>query len=245
MGHDRLSRRWRKRVDGGTFGPANWSRPHMITYATSRKWREEADPNAVVLDSEKAFFLEFIGAANRGDFEYIRDPEGVSIGRAFKTYEGELVPSVGGVSVSPTATLGVNTVVDKRIFGEYTEIGDNTHIDNLVHNGHSALIGDRVTIVAGVVVGGWTVIGDGAFVGMNVSLKDNISVGSESFIGAGAVVVSDVLPNALMYGNPARQHGWVCSCHRRLKYEGTLAMCRCGRADGLGDVPVSLEGAMP
>lgn len=36
-----------------------------------------------------------------------------------------------------------------------------------------------------------------------------ISIGEFAFIGAGAVVTKSVLPYALVYGNPARQHGWM------------------------------------
>lgn len=62
-----------------------------------------------------------------------------------------------------------------------------------------------------------TLISKGASIGANATLVCGITVGEYAMIGAGSLVAEDVPPNALILGNPGRQKGWVCYCGRRLK----------------------------
>jgi acetyltransferase-like isoleucine patch superfamily enzyme len=48
-----------------------------------------------------------------------------------------------------------------------------------------------------------------ASVGANATILGSVTIGSYALIGAGSVVTRDVPDHALVYGNPARQHGWV------------------------------------
>ncbi len=57
----------------------------------------------------------------------------------------------------------------------------------------------------------------GASIGANATLVCGITVGEYAMIGAGSVVAKDVPPFALVLGNPGRQKGWVCYCGQRLK----------------------------
>jgi UDP-2-acetamido-3-amino-2,3-dideoxy-glucuronate N-acetyltransferase len=57
----------------------------------------------------------------------------------------------------------------------------------------------------------------GASIGANATLVCGITVGEYAMIGAGSVVVEDVPTFALVLGNPARQRGWVCYCGKRLE----------------------------
>jgi len=51
-------------------------------------------------------------------------------------------------------------------------------------------------------------------------------IGKYSFIGAGAVVTKEVLPYALVVGNPARQIGWMSVYGHRLEFnEEGIATC--------------------
>lgn len=49
----------------------------------------------------------------------------------------------------------------------------------------------------------------GATIGANSTIVCGHELGEYCFIAAGSVVTKDVLPHALMMGNPARQRGWV------------------------------------
>jgi len=57
-----------------------------------------------------------------------------------------------------------------------------------------------------------TIVKRGATIGANATILCGITVGRYSLIGAGAVVTRDVPDYALFYGNPARHVGWVCKC---------------------------------
>jgi acetyltransferase-like isoleucine patch superfamily enzyme len=49
----------------------------------------------------------------------------------------------------------------------------------------------------------------GASIGANATLLPGLTIGRNAMIGAGAVVTGDVPPNAIVYGNPARIHGYA------------------------------------
>jgi UDP-2-acetamido-3-amino-2,3-dideoxy-glucuronate N-acetyltransferase len=61
-----------------------------------------------------------------------------------------------------------------------------------------------------------TLVKYGASIGAGSIIICGITIGEFALVGAGAVVTRDVAPHALVFGNPARQHGYVCRCARRL-----------------------------
>ncbi len=54
-----------------------------------------------------------------------------------------------------------------------------------------------------------TVIKKGASIGANVTIIAGNLIGEYSLIGAGSVVTKSVPPNTVWYGNPAKQHGFI------------------------------------
>lgn len=56
----------------------------------------------------------------------------------------------------------------------------------------------------------------GASLGANSTIVCGVTVGVYAMIGAGSVVTRDVPPYALVFGNPAEIKGWVCQCGRKL-----------------------------
>ncbi|AKG91239.1 Bacterial transferase hexapeptide {six repeats} [Geoglobus ahangari] len=57
----------------------------------------------------------------------------------------------------------------------------------------------------------------GASIGANSTIVCGIEIGEYAMVGAGSVVTRSVPPHALVYGNPARLRGFVCFCGRRLE----------------------------
>ena len=58
----------------------------------------------------------------------------------------------------------------------------------------------------------------GATIGANATIVCGISIGEYALIGAGAVVTKNVPAYGLMMGNPARQKGWVSECGHKLNF---------------------------
>lgn len=61
-----------------------------------------------------------------------------------------------------------------------------------------------------------TWIGRGVSIGANTTVIAGIRVGDWALIGAGSLVRQDIAPHALVAGNPLRQLGWVCHCGENL-----------------------------
>lgn len=64
-----------------------------------------------------------------------------------------------------------------------------------------------------------TLVRKGATIGANSTIVCGITLGEYSFVGAGAVVTKDVPSFALMYGNPARQMGWMSAYGHKLVFD--------------------------
>lgn len=59
----------------------------------------------------------------------------------------------------------------------------------------------------------------GATIGANATIVCGHTIGRYALIGAGAVVTKDVLPYALVVGNPSKQVGWVSAYGHRLTFD--------------------------
>ncbi len=64
-----------------------------------------------------------------------------------------------------------------------------------------------------------TLLKKGCSIGANATIVCGITVGEYALVGAGAVVNRDVEPYALMVGVPARRIGWVSRAGNRLSFD--------------------------
>ena len=64
-----------------------------------------------------------------------------------------------------------------------------------------------------------TLLKKGCSIGANATIVCGVTIGEYALIGSGAVVTKDVKPYALMVGVPARQIGWVSKAGNRLIFD--------------------------
>ncbi|WP_152364182.1 acyltransferase [Microlunatus speluncae] len=131
----------------------------------------------------------------------------------------------GGAFVEGGAELGDRVTVKNQVM-----IFDGVWIENDVFLGPGVIFTNDLRPRASI-KRSWpdllsTRVCDGATLGAGVIVVCGITIGHNAFAGAGAVLTTDVPDHALMAGNPARQHGWVCACGQRLD---KALRCRCGR----------------
>ncbi|CCQ94032.1 WxcM-like protein [[Clostridium] ultunense Esp] len=70
-----------------------------------------------------------------------------------------------------------------------------------------------------------TIIKKGASIGANSTILGGITIGEYAMIGAGSVVTKNVGPQELWYGNPAEKKGYVCKCGQ--KCDSSLICNKC------------------
>lgn len=65
----------------------------------------------------------------------------------------------------------------------------------------------------------------GATLGANATVVCGVEIGAWALVGAGAVVTRDVAAHRLVVGTPARPTGWVCVCGATLDPSAEPATC--------------------
>ena len=75
-----------------------------------------------------------------------------------------------------------------------------------------------------------THIRKGASIGANATILCGITLGQWAMVGAGSVVTKDVPDYVLVYGVPAKLQGYTCECCQNLAFKNSLAECVCGKA---------------
>jgi len=81
---------------------------------------------------------------------------------------------------------------------------------------------------------GKTLVKRGASIGANSTIVCGITIGKYAMVGAGSVVTRDVPDYALVYGNPAMQRGYVCECGVRIKGFDGKGITRIGKCEVCG-----------
>lgn len=144
-------------------------------------------------------------------------------------------------------------IMPNCIIGEKCNIGQNVVVSPKVVLGSNVKVQNNVSIYTGVICeddvflgpsmvftnvvnprsavnrrGEYlqTLVKKGASIGANATIVCGNNIGEFAFIGAGAVVVKEVLPYALVVGNPSKQIGWMSEYGHRLEFndEG-IAVC--------------------
>lgn len=110
---------------------------------------------------------------------------------------------LGWVEIESDVEIGANTTIDRGTYGA-TRIGQGTKIDNHVQIAHNCTIGKHNLICAHVGIAGSASTGDYVVLAGQVGVKDHTHIGDRTQVGAQAGIASDVLPDQIMLGSPAK-----------------------------------------
>jgi UDP-2-acetamido-3-amino-2,3-dideoxy-glucuronate N-acetyltransferase len=141
-----------------------------------------------------------------------------------------------GCTIGEDCNIGQNVVISPGVV-----LGNKVKVQNNVSLYTGVICNDEVFIGPSVVFTNvinprsavsrkneyqQTLVKKGATIGANATIICGHTIGDYAFIGAGAVVTKDVLPYALVVGNPARQTGWMSEYGHRLEFNSQqLATC--------------------
>jgi UDP-2-acetamido-3-amino-2,3-dideoxy-glucuronate N-acetyltransferase len=144
---------------------------------------------------------------------------------------------MAGAKIGKNCSLGQNVNVASRAV-----LGNNVKVQNNVSIYDDVIIEDEVFCGPSMVFTNVinprafverkheyekTIVQHGASIGANVTIVCGVTLGAYCFVGAGSVITKDVPAYALVYGSPARQHGWVCRCG--VKLNEALICPECGK----------------
>ena len=65
-----------------------------------------------------------------------------------------------------------------------------------------------------------------ASIGANATIVCGLTIGEYSLIGSGTVVTKNVPPHALVIGNPGEIVGWVNKKGEKLKFNNNISKCK-------------------
>jgi len=85
-----------------------------------------------------------------------------------------------------------------------------------------------------------TLVRAGASLGAHATIVCGVGIGRWAMVGAGAVVTHDVPDYGLVYGNPARLRGFVCPCGEALTKAGerdSAVLMRCANGHDIVAIP--------
>lgn len=164
--------------------------------------------------------------------------KGVNIGKGTKIWH--FCHILEGSTIGKDCKIGQNVVI-----GPDAIVGDNVKIQNNVSVYKGVVLEDDVFCGPSCVFTNVfnprsavprmdeirpTLVKKGASIGANATIICGHVIGKNAFIGAGAVVTKDVPAYAIIYGNPAKQHGWMCECGEKLDFKSGRARCAaCGK----------------
>lgn len=165
---------------------------------------------------------------------YVDEPS--SIGDGTKIWHFSHV--MPGCEIGANCNVGQNVVIGPRVrIGNRVKIQNNVSVYEGVEIEDEAFCGPSMVFTNVYTPRSGTprntaddylktVVKKGASIGANATIVCGNTVGEYAFVGAGSVVTKDVPAYALVYGNPARVHGYACECGARLHFEGERARCK-------------------
>ena len=106
---------------------------------------------------------------------------------------------------SDNTTFGIGAAISQKcLITTNYKIGIFFQCNADVHIHHDCVIGNYVTLGPSVKIMGNVEVGDYSYIGAGAVIKQGVKIGKNCIIGIGSVVISDVISNTTVVGNPAK-----------------------------------------
>lgn len=113
-----------------------------------------------------------------------------------------LSPQIGIVYIDSNSHIGSNCCIDRGKI-DFTYIGKNSMIDNLVHIAHNVYLSDNACIAAQSGISGSVTIGKNVTIGGQSGFAGHINIGDNVIIAAKSGVTKNITDNKTVAGFPA------------------------------------------
>lgn len=164
--------------------------------------------------------------------------EGCTIGEGTKIWHFSHI--MKGCTIGPKCNIGQNVVISPDVvLGTGVKIQNNVSVYTGVVCEDSVFLGPSCVFTNVINPRAFierkdeyrkTTVKKGASIGANATIVCGHDIGRYAFVGAGSVVTKNVPDYAMVYGTPARIHGYVCQCGTKLQFADGEACCSaCGK----------------
>lgn len=155
-------------------------------------------PGAVLLGPLTVADDVFIGSGS-----HIGAPPEMTDQRQNPAWAGDL--NHAGVDIGEAAVIREGVVIHQ---GSYraTTVGPGSWVLNRAYLAHDVVLDERVTVSAGVSIGGHCEIGASVNLGMNAAVHQRTFIGAGCMVGMNTPVSRDLPPFVKAYGSPMRMH---------------------------------------
>lgn len=107
--------------------------------------------------------------------------------------------------VSRYSQIGTGSVVMAHaVISPFVTIGDAVIVNTAATIDHDSVVSNGSHICPGVHLSGTVKVGESVMIGVGAQVIQCINIGNDAVVGAGANVISDVEPNTIVVGNPAK-----------------------------------------
>lgn len=114
------------------------------------------------------------------------------------------MPSCGTVIIEDDVEIGAGCMIDRGVTHD-TRIGKGSKLDNMMHIGHDAVLGENCLMAAQSGIAGMTTLGKGVTVWGQVGFNKTITIGDNAVILGQSGVVGNLEGNKTYFGLPAEE----------------------------------------
>jgi len=118
--------------------------------------------------------------------------------------KGDFFNEEGIVRIGNHVTIREYVCIHSPVYRQETILDDYAYLMNKSYVAHDCHIGKYAVLSSGVLLAGRCIVGEHANIGLGTTVPQRRCIGDYAMVGMQSVITRDVLPFAMVAGNPAR-----------------------------------------